>query len=145
MSVIPLSQTLRQPAAANLNVPFHLHQLRGHLNAIALECQTLAALPMIAPAAWSVMGAALGAVGVGLRCARGMARTAGDELMLAALGRAITAISVIQPEGDPTTTRELLTRAARALLAAIAGADPAIWARAEVTFSGGVDSPGGAA
>lgn len=145
MTVIPLSPTLRQPKAANVNVPFHLHQLQGHLNTIALECQKLAALPVIAPAAWPVMGASLGAVGVGLRCALGMARTAGDGLMLAALGRAINALSVIQPEGDPATTRELLNRAARALLAAIAEADPAIWAQAEGTFSGDVDGPGGAA
>lgn len=129
-------------APANINVPHHFHMLRGHLYAIAEQCLSLSQSPSFAPETWGALAAA---VGVGLRCAIGMARTAQDALMQAALNRAVNALVVIQPEGDPQTTRELLGRAGRAVLAAIAEADPQLWAQAEPMFTGAEDGRGGAA
>jgi hypothetical protein len=129
-------------APANINVPHHFHMLRGHLYGISEQCLVLSQSPSFAPETWGALAAALGAVGVGLRCAIGMARTAQDALMQAALQRAATALAVIQPEGDPATTRDLLGRAGRSVLAAIAEADPQLWAQAEPMFAG---SEGGAA
>jgi hypothetical protein len=138
-----------QPASArgpaNINLPHHFHMLRGHLYTIAEQCLSLSQSPSFAPETWGVLSASLGAVGVGLRCAIGMARTAEDAVMQAALGRAATALVVIQPDGDPQTTRDLLARAGRAMLAAVAEADPNLWAKAEPIFAGAEDGQGGAA